>query len=622
MFRRMPCRSLIFRVSTPVRDFCKRHPSFVCALVGLALCFPAVGPSLFLDDYVLGLVARGEPRLPGLAQGRFDLFAFAPGRVELNHTLVTQGLLLPWWSDPELKVVFFRPLSSITHHLDFVAWPDTPELMYLHSLLWLGAAIVVAARLYRSFAMTRAEGIVAGLLFAVNDANGAAASWLSNRNVLVAVLFGMLALAAHHRARSAGRLCSGATILWILAGLAAGEIGVWAFAYLLAYSLVFDRDTAVRRALCLSPYVLTLLAWQIPYALSDAGSRASGVYLHPYYDFSSFLAAFPERVVSLLSSVWGLVPSEVSFLGRAEHRPFVLGAGVVTCVAAFAVAHRHLCEDRALRFWALGMVLSLVPVAASFPSDRLLLPANLGAMALVARFACAVFRPDGYQRLGRARMLGGLCFVGLHGVLAPLILPVRAHSVQQLARAMGHSVACLEEIENIQNKTLLVLGGPADLWVSYLQAERGWKGLPRPKGIVWLTSSTSALLVHVDERSLKFERELDVDSPGFFQSPPEQLYRRADAPFSPGQRFELEALHATVDEVTQSGAPLRITFELNEPVLSERYELLIWQGDKYDVTRPERIPGEHRIPVAHFFDVMLGAVIPAHAESRLRPRRL
>lgn len=604
----MPSLSLLLRVSAPIRNFCKRRPILACILAGLVLCLPAVGPSLFLDDYVLGLIARGEPRLPGLAQGRFDLFAFALGDVERNQALVALGLMLPWWSDPELQIVFFRPLSSLSHHLDFVAWPDTPELMYLHSLLWLGAAIAVVASLYRSFALTKAEGIVAGLLFAVNDANGAAVSWLSNRNVIMGVLFGALALTTHHRARGAGRLWSSAAVLWILAGLAAGEIGVWPFAYLLAYALVFDRDTPGRRALSLSPYVLTLLAWQVPYALSGAGSRASGIYLHPWHSSSSFLEEFPSRFVALLSSVWGIVPSEASFLGRSEHLPFLLAAGLVTGVAAVAVAQRHLCEDRTLRFWALGMVLSLVPLAASFPSDRLLLPANLGAMALVARFACAAVRPDSAQYLqyiGRARMIGGLFFVAVHGVLAPLVLPIRAHSVQQLAQTMSRTVLCLEEIHDLESKTLIVLGGPTDLWVSYLQAERSWKRLPRPKGIVWLTSSTSPLLVRGAEQSLTFEQEVDGSSKGFFQSLPEQLYRSKNAPFSRGQTFELPALHAIVEEVTSEGAPLRVTYEFSEPIASERYELLIWQGDKYAIAHPEGLQGEHRIPVAHFFDAML-----------------
>ena len=44
----------------------------------------------------------------------FDLFAFArPG--PLNDMLIDRGMLLPWWTDRQLLVAFFRPLASLTH---------------------------------------------------------------------------------------------------------------------------------------------------------------------------------------------------------------------------------------------------------------------------------------------------------------------------------------------------------------------------------------------------------------------------------------------------------------------------------------------------------------------------
>ncbi len=604
MLGRMPLRSLIVRGSTSVWDLCKRHPVAVCVVASLVLCLPAVGPSLFLDDYVLGLIAREKPVLPGLAQGRFDLFAFALGDIEPNRALEAQGLLLPWWSAPDLKVVFFRPLSSLSHHLDFAAWPRAPELMYLHSLLWLGATVAVVAKLYRSFATSKLEGFLASALFAVNDANGAAVHWVSNRNVIIGTLFGALALTAHHRARSAGRTCSVAAVLWVCVGLAAGEIGVWTFAYLSAYVLVLDEGTLKRRAASMVPYALVLFAWQLVYAASDAGSRASGVYLHPWYDFANFLESLPARLLPLLSSVWGLIPADASHLGGSDVIHFSLVAGMLTCLALVVVAHRYLREDRALRFWALGMVLSLVPVSASFPSDRLLMPANLGAMALVARFAMVALRPAMYPNVGRARRIGGLFFVAIHGVLAPLQLPFRANSVHQLTQAMSRSVACLDEIRHIERKTLIFLGGPVDFWISYLQAERTWKGLPTPDAMVWLTSASSALLVDGSDQALSFERDNDIDAIGFFQSPAERLYRDDSTPFERGQRFVLPTLDAVIDEVNPGGSPLRITFRLHEPLASARYALLTWQGDRYVLTPPESLSGEHRIPVAHFVEAL------------------
>jgi hypothetical protein len=44
--------------------------------------------------------------------------------------------LLPWWSDPTIHIDFARPLTALTHVLDYALWPGTPALRHLHSLLW------------------------------------------------------------------------------------------------------------------------------------------------------------------------------------------------------------------------------------------------------------------------------------------------------------------------------------------------------------------------------------------------------------------------------------------------------------------------------------------------------
>ena len=49
-----------------------------------------------------------------------------------------------YFTDPGLRVAFFRPLSSLSHRLDLALWPASPQLMYLHSLAWFGALLAAA----------------------------------------------------------------------------------------------------------------------------------------------------------------------------------------------------------------------------------------------------------------------------------------------------------------------------------------------------------------------------------------------------------------------------------------------------------------------------------------------
>ena len=56
---------------------------------------------------------------------------------------------MPWWGSPDLHQAFLRYASTLTMMLDYRLWPNYPALMHLHSLLWLAAAVLAAALLYR-----------------------------------------------------------------------------------------------------------------------------------------------------------------------------------------------------------------------------------------------------------------------------------------------------------------------------------------------------------------------------------------------------------------------------------------------------------------------------------------
>lgn len=110
--------------------------------------------------------------------------------------------------------------------------------------------------------------------------------------------------------------------------------------------------------------------------------------------------------------------------------------------------------------WSVGTGLTLVPVAATLPSDRLLLLVNLGAMSLVSRTLVSLWQRRVHTR-HPAYALGGMLFT-VHGPLAALLLPWRAMQMQQLAAASARAFACVDEVTDLQQKTLIVLGAPTD----------------------------------------------------------------------------------------------------------------------------------------------------------------
>jgi hypothetical protein len=583
-------------------------------LAGVLLALPAVGREQVFDDHVLELCARqsSEAVTPGTG---FDLFQFANGRVSDNLALMGQGSLLPWWADPELKITFYRPLSSLLHRLDYAAWPAHPELMYVHSLLWFGLLLVLVVRLYARFEPRAAVASLAAWLYAVNDAHGTLVGWLSNRNALISAVGALAALLAHDRARREGHAPSRLWApLWLGVALFAGELGVSAWALLGAYALVLEPGPLSRRARSLWPFALVTLGWACCYAQSGAGTHASGVYLHPLGDLPAFAAAFPKRALVLLGAAFGPIPAELSFLGPAELLPLwpIVAA---LWLAAFAWLVRHeLSRDPIARFWCVAIGLGVVPIAASFPSDRLLILVNVGAMALVARALVGLVgfvgpHPAQAGVTARAAAPGdasgaltrgfGWCLLCVHALLAPLLLPLRAHQMQELAHATERAFVALDAVADLEQKTLIVFGAPTDFFVSYLQVERAARGLPRPAHVYWLANPEAKLDLEVlDDRTLSMERE-----GGFFVAPAEALYRGPSAPLSAGARISLPELTATVRGVTAAGMPARVEFAFDEPLTDARFVFLALRDSAYERVAPgdlDRLHLEPTPPLAAF----------------------
>jgi hypothetical protein len=562
-------------------------------LAGTLLALTAVGPHLVFDDYVLALIARGEPAILGLKQGRFDLFTFTTGIVSENHSLIDHGVMLPWWSDGALEIAFFRPLSSLFHRLDYLLWPAAPKLMYLHSLAWLALTLGVVARCYRRLESSPLFAGLATALLALDDTHAGVVAWLSNRNALLATTFSVLALTAHDRARRDGHRVSALLApLYFLLALAAGEFGLAALAYLVAHALCLDPAPPRRRLRGLAPYGMVLTLWIFVYASSGAAVRGSGGYLSPLAEPKLFLSHFPARAECLLAAVVGPLPSDPLFLGRPQQAALWLTlAGVVLGVTGYALLP-ILRRDRVARFWFTGAVLSVVPITASVPGDRLLLLVSVGGMGLLARIILPLF--EGKSAVTGVRRALALAFAGWHLGCAPLLLPLRAGQMQLVASALERANSGWSALANLSERTVVIVNAPIDLFASYLQLERAWKRAPSPRHLYWLTSAGSELRVtRSGARSLSVEREN-----GFLSTPLEQHYRSRVDTLPPSTQVELSRMSVEVERVTLDGRPLSVAFRFREPLESSSYQFLAWQGDRYlpfalpEIGRSVRFPAQ------------------------------
>ena len=125
------------------------HPRMIPAifLLALVLSLPSLTIGFLSDDHFHRVILQGKSIVPEADDwSLFGLFSFEFGDAEHIYQSINIGAL-PWWSDPQVQMRFFRPLSELSLWLDYQLFPDSPLLMHAHSILWYLLLIFVSWKL-------------------------------------------------------------------------------------------------------------------------------------------------------------------------------------------------------------------------------------------------------------------------------------------------------------------------------------------------------------------------------------------------------------------------------------------------------------------------------------------
>ena len=511
----------------------QRWAPLALILLSLALSLPALGGGWSADDFVHLVVLSGDhdwgPRQPLL-----DLFTFMePG--SWNAALADRGLL-PWSSNPETRISFFRPLSAASHWIDAVLWPNSAPLQHAHSLLWWGLALIGVRSVTRDLGPPWVAAL-ALLLFALDDAHAVPVAWIANRNVLICMALSMAALRLHQLERP------GWALLPMALALCASEAAIGAAAYILAWELTREgpRSKALLR---LAPLVLLIVGWRLFYNQAGYGAQGSGLYLDPVRSPLAFGLASLERGPVLLLGQWLGWPVELWMVSEASTRWAMAGVGWLLFFLLLWALYPLLSESRQARFWGLGSLASTLPLCAAFPMDRLLLFPGLGAAALLALWV---------QRKGRgAHLMLGITLLGA------LLFPLKVWGTNPLMRAATQPpVPPSDQPE----RPLVFVNG--SIFGSFYQVLAPMAlGQPAPASVALLAPSWTSLVVRRPQ-----EQVLEIQAQGgWFRLPVEQIAvdptQLGEGPFT-GPGFQAEVL-----EWTEDHRPLRVRFtfsDINSP---------------------------------------------------------
>jgi hypothetical protein len=553
-------------------------------LLSLLLCTPALGTGLVADDYFHALVLRGVRTIEAIPTDPMALFVWASGDPAQAHAMMEVGMT-GWWTDPEMVMAYFRPFSVATHHLDYRLWPDTPWLMHLHSLAWFGFGLLLLGRLYASTLsapLVSFVPVLALLLYGVDDAHGLVVSWVANRNALCALALGALVLLLHDRGRRHGDVRAGrAAKLALAAALLAGESALAVTGYLFAYALFLDpapRKLALRGLL---PYAAVAAAWAIVYRGLGFGARGSGLVVDPGSEPVRYLGLALVRVPVLLAAELGFPPSDPweAYVAIRPWLPAVMLGVALLQIGVFAwLLLPALRAHAAARFFALGSVLSLLPVASQFPHDRLLTFAGVGAAPVLALALAPLLQAarDGALDAGRLRRAGLWGLFVVHLLIAPLWLPLRVRAPLDLARMIATADESIDDSPAIRDKTVILVNPPADPYAGLLPTLRAAEGRPMPRALRWLATGASEVRVtRVDDRSLRVR-----PAAGFLSLPSERMQRNPARRMPVGHEVRYSDTTIRVTAITADGRPAEILARFDAPLEDARFVFLAWSPDK------------------------------------------
>ena len=577
----------------------------VLALAAIVVSVPAVGVSLLNDDLIhraamldasqstpsLAQAGLTPPGSGGLGSVLRDLFVAVDPQKNLER-LRAYGAL-PWWTCEDYRVAFWRPVASFTHWLDYRLFPDSVALMHVHSILWFAAVVLVVTAMYRRLIATGWAAGLAGLFFLLDDSGYFPTMWVANRNLLLSLFFGVLAILSHDRWRRQGwRPGAVVTPLCLMTSILSAEAGVATFAYLFAYEAALRRGLWRRRALALVPSVLVIVLWRLLYNLQGYGAYGGAFYFDPGRDPVGYALAVLRRAPFLLAGQWTSVPADLySFLPSATKTlMWLLLAGVTVLIPVILLP--LLRVSRQARFWLVGMYIAVLPFCATIPMSRSLLFVAIGGFGLVAEVLSDwLRRADWVRELGRGRRVVYALVIVFIVAHLPLAVVSRASAarVATTLRERVATTAALGVADCPADRDLVIVNAPNPVSFLYEPYQLASDGEPLPRGIRMLSPGYDAVRVvrtgpcrlavrAVSDSLLDCQRGKRMDFVFFYHYLSD--VRGAGHPLRAGQRIRMPRMDVEVLAVDERGFPIETAFEFDVPLENASLKWLFWEWEK------------------------------------------
>ncbi|GEM_PF-2132047 len=552
--------------------FSWRHIPFLALLLGIMVSLPTLDSGLFLDDY--------QQRINLLSGADGNLFDFFHSNTAATKTQLQNGVL-PWWTYPGSKVMFYRPVAQWLMKLDYRLWPDNLPLMHLHSVLWYGVLVLVASLAYRQIMPTHWAAGLAAVLFAVDAAHGSAVAWLANRNALPCLTGALLSLLCYRKRQLHWRIVGCALFAF---SLACSEAALAITAYFLAYELFLSDRPWNERIVRLLPYSFLAMAWLAFWKYRGFGISGPGFYIDPISDPSLFLTAmiyrFPAYVVGQLS----IPPAEIfnipEYSKYSWMHTYAFAYALLVVALLTWLFMPLLRRSRTARFYGLGMLIAVIPICGSALISRSLWFVGFGATGLLALFI-EQFRslPMSPARRRCSAAFASAMMV-LHLWISPLLFVGYAKAGTNVVDGLMDSRYLQLPNEGVPGRKVLAISTfsyVSDITFPMLKDQALSLGAMPTRPI-----PSIARIRALAEGEGEFELlRKDADTVVVSCAAGFNALRPSRYGFTAGDRVVLDDVEIVVRSVSPVGAPTAIEYRFNQGVLGA-YEVIAWQRGRFE----------------------------------------
>jgi hypothetical protein len=295
----------------------------------------------------------------------------------------------------------------------------------------------------------------------------------------------------------------------------------------------------------------------------------------------------------LLLGQFFIPPAEAYSLGGGLFGPVMLWFAVAFSVALVVAFVPLLARSRTARFWALGLLISLVPASSTWPHDRQLLFTSFGAMGLVAELWEMFLKLRGQVLPLHLRASGAIGAVLLLGrlVISPLATPISVSSVM-LTSPLHRAITSVGS--EIAGRDAVFVTAPDYFAVKLVQLARRVEEQPVARRFRGLSFGPEPVTV---SRSGAHSLRLHYEG-GILTTPFIELYRDRRLPMLPGYRVELAGLSIEVAHSTPDGRADVADFRFDKALDDPSFCFYYWTDEGFAKFAVPAIGATTRLPGA------------------------